>query len=77
MKVDKWQGKYPVKLHCFFYRKTKQKFDYSNMVESIQDTLVKAGILEDDSYRHVVPVVDGMAIDKEHPRTEITIKGEL
>lgn len=74
---EKWPGQYPVYLHCFFYRKTKALFDYSNMVESIQDILVKAEILEDDSYRHVIPIVSGMAIDKEHPRTNILIRGKL
>jgi Holliday junction resolvase RusA-like endonuclease len=69
----KWEGTYPVELHCFFYRKTKQKFDYSNLVESIQDILVKAGVIEDDSYRHVIPVVGGMEIDKDHPRVSIRI----
>ena len=77
MNQPKWSGSYPVKMHCFFYRATKQKFDFSNMLESIQDTLVKAGTIEDDSYRHVIPYVDGMEVDKEHPRTKITIIGEL
>lgn len=77
MNQPSWQGAYPVRLHCFFYRQTKQKFDFSNMLESVQDTLVKAGTLEDDSYRHVIPVIDGMSIDKEHPRTKVIIRGEL
>lgn len=71
-----WLGEYPVKLHCFFYRKTKQKFDYSNMVESVQDAIVKAGTITDDSYRHLLPVVDGMDIDKDNPRVEIIIRGQ-
>lgn len=69
----KWLGQYPVELRCFFYRKTKQKFDYSNMIESVQDILVKAGVIEDDSYRHVIPVVDGMAIDRDHPRVVVNL----
>ena len=70
----KWQGSYPVELHCFFHRKTKQMFDFSNMIESVQDILVKAGVIEDDSYRHVYPCKPDMAIDKDHPRVVVILK---
>lgn len=75
-----WPGSYPVELHLFFYRRTQQKFDLSNMIEGVQDVLQKAGVLHDDSMRHVVPVFEhrpegyGWAVDKANPRTEVTIK---
>jgi Holliday junction resolvase RusA-like endonuclease len=68
-----WTGYLPCELHCFFYRKTKRAFDYSNMIESIQDMLVKAAILPEDDFLRVIPVIEGMDIDKVHPRVFVTI----
>ena len=62
-----WTGDYPVELHCFFYRRTRRAFDYGNMVESVQDMLIKAGVILEDDFKHVIPVISGMAIDKDHP----------
>jgi len=79
-RVQWWPGSYPVELHLFYYRMTMQKFDLSNMIEGVQDVLQKAGVLHDDSMRHVVPVFErrpegyGWAVDKANPRTEITIR---
>jgi len=74
--TEKWNGSYPVIVEMFFYRQTKRAFDLDNMQGSILDILVNAGILEDDSMRHVIPKIkyNGWRIDKEFPRTEITIK---
>lgn len=69
-----WTGDYPIELHMFFYRKTRRAFDYSNMVESIQDMLIKAGVILEDNFLHVIPVVSGMSIDKDHPRVVVNIK---
>jgi len=71
--------KYPVRLHLFFFRSTRRKFDLSNMIEGVQDVLQKMEILEDDSMAHVVPVIEkreegyGWALDRENPRVEIEI----
>ena len=45
-----------------------------NMLEAIDDVMVKAGLLADDNYT-IVQSHDGSQIlyDKENPRTEITI----
>ena len=72
-----WAGSLPCELHCFFYRKTRRAFDFSNMVESIQDMLVKAAILPEDNFLCVVPVIEGMDIDKDHPRVVVTITPPL
>jgi Holliday junction resolvase RusA-like endonuclease len=72
----KWLGSYPVEMHCQFFRKTKQKFDYSNMMESLQDILVKAKVIADDDYQHVIPCRPSMAIDKDNPRAVIILIGK-
>lgn len=70
----------PVEVHFFFYRQNKRSFDLDNMICGSLDALQKAGILEDDTMRHVIPVIQrrpegyGWAIDKDNPRTEIEIK---
>jgi len=69
-----WKGGYPLRFHVFFWRANKRKFDLSNMIEGPQDVLQKAGIIEDDSMRHVVPVFDGWDIDKNNPRVEIYLE---
>ena len=81
-RVRPWYGEYPVELSLFFFRKTKQKFDLSNMIEGVQDVLQKAGIIEDDSMRHVVPILEyrpvigyGWAVDEAYPRTEVMVRG--
>lgn len=46
----------------------------------ILDGLVKAKVLTDDSRRYVGGLSDSFAVDKEHPRVEITLtpsKGEI
>lgn len=59
---------------CRFYMPTKRKVDLTNLLEAVDDVLVKAGLLEDDNY-NIVYSHDGsrVYVDKEHPRTEIEI----
>lgn len=68
---------FPVNLKCLFYMPTHRKCDLVNMLECIQDVLVKAGILLDDNFA-IVESVDGSQIlyDKDNPRTEILITGK-
>lgn len=56
---------------------TKRRVDLSNLIEAVDDILVKAGVLEDDNYK-IVQSHDGSRVlhDKENPRTEITIETE-
>ena len=65
---------YPVNVECHFYMKTRRKVDLVNLLESVCDVLVRAGILEDDNSSIVVSH-DGSRVhyDKENPRTEIII----
>lgn len=73
--VPKWYKiDYPVNIECHFYMQTKRKCDLTNLLEAIDDILVKAGLLADDNYT-VIQSHDGSRVfyDKENPRTEIII----
>ena len=65
---------YPVNIKCLFYMPTRRRCDLTNLLESIDDIMVKAGLLEDDSY-HIIVGHDGSRVlfDKERPRTEVEI----
>ena len=61
-------------LSVMFYVKDNRRRDLDNMLTTIQDALVKAGILEDDSWKSLkIGEVDA-ELDKENPRAEITLK---
>lgn len=65
---------YPVNIRCLFYVPTRRKCDLTNMLEAIDDIMVKRGLLADDNYT-VIEAHDGSRVfyDKENPRTEILI----
>lgn len=64
----------PCNIQCLFYMGTKRKCDLTNMLEAIDDVMVKAGLLEDDNF-NIIESHDGSRIlyDKKNPRTEIFI----
>ena len=64
----------PVNVKCLFYMPTKRRCDLTNLLESIDDVMVKAGLLKDDDFT-VIQSHDGSRVlyDKENPRTEIVI----
>lgn len=65
---------YPVNVECKFYMETRRKVDLTNLLEAIDDILVKAGLLADDNFT-VLESHDGSRVfyDKSNPRTEIRI----
>ncbi len=65
----------PVNVKCLFFMKNRQKCDLTNMLEAIDDVLVKCGLLADDNYT-IIQSHDGSQImhDKESPRTEVYIE---
>lgn len=65
---------YPVNVKCLFYMPTKRKCDLTNLLEAVDDILVKARVLADDNYT-IIESHDGSRVyyDKENPRTEIYI----
>lgn len=77
--VPKWYKiDYPVNIECHFYMPTKRKCDLTNLLEAIDDIMVKAGLLVDDNFT-IIQSHDGSRVyyDKDNPRTEIRItKGQ-
>ena len=65
----------PVQVKCLFYRKNAIRCDLTNLLEAVDDILVKYGILKDDNFK-VIYSHDGsrVFIDKDNPRTEIVIE---
>ena len=65
----------PVNVKCLFFRNTERKCDLTNLLEAIDDILVKYGVLADDNFK-VLAGHDGsrVYVDRERPRTEITIE---
>lgn len=70
-KVDE----FPVNVKLLFYMPNKRKCDLTNLMEAIDDVLVKTGVLPDDSY-NIIAAHDGsrVYVDKDSPRTEIYIE---
>lgn len=63
-----------VTIKCLFYMPTRRKCDLTNLLEAVDDILVKAGVLADDNYT-IIESHDGSRVlyDKDNPRTEIYI----
>ena len=57
----------PVNLKCTFYVKDRRKRDIVNLLNAIQDILVKYGVIADDNY-NIVKSVDGSRIIYEKGR---------
>ena len=63
----------PINLKCTFYVPDKRRRDLANLLESIQDILVKYEVLADDNYL-IVQSVDGSRIIYEKDRKETIIE---
>ena len=63
-----------VNIQCLFYLPTRRRTDLTNLLEAVDDLLVHAGIIADDHYG-IVEAHDGSRcfVDRDNPRTEITI----
>lgn len=64
----------PVNVQVAFFRDSERRCDLTNLLEAIDDILVKYGILADDNFK-VIYSHDGsrVFVDRENPRTEIVI----
>ena len=64
----------PVNVKCIFYRDSERSCDLTNLLEAIDDILVKYGVLADDNFK-IIASHDGsrVFVDKVKPRTEIEI----
>lgn len=68
----------PYLIGFHFVRKTKQRWDFSNLCQAPQDMLVKHGLLEDDNASVMLPVpfkIDGKwySVDKKNPGVYIKV----
>lgn len=65
---------YPVNVQCTFFTETKRKIDLPNLLNAIDDAMVKSGLILDDN-RDIIAGHDGSRVyhDKFNPRIEITI----
>ena len=65
---------FPVTVSCVFYMPTRRACDLTNLLEAIDDIMVKAGLIKDDNYS-IIASHDGSRVlcDKVSPRTEVII----
>ena len=65
---------FPVNIECNFYMETHRKVDLCNLLNAVDDAMVKAGLIIDDN-RDIIAAHDGSRVfyDKANPRIEITI----
>ena len=65
---------YPINIAALFYMPTERNVDLVNLLEALQDVLVRAGVLKDDNSK-IVSSTDGsrVLLDRKNPRTEVTI----
>lgn len=66
---------YPINLKCTFYVPDRRKRDLVNLLNAIQDVLVKHEVIKDDNY-NIVRSVDGSRIIYEKGREETIIEIE-
>ena len=66
---------YGVAVHPHRDGPTKRRVDLTNLLEAIDDVLVKYGVLKDDN-SEIITSHDGSRVlyDKDRPRTEVVIK---
>ena len=64
----------PVNIKAIFYMDTKRRVDLTNLLEAIDDTLVKANVIADDN-RNIIAGHDGSRVMycRDNPRIEIDI----
>ena len=73
--LNKYQNNisYPINLKCTFYVKDRRKRDIVNLLNAIQDILVKYKVIADDNY-NIVQSIDGSRIIYEKGREETIIE---
>lgn len=76
LKVECGQPKLPrYRLEAAIYYPDNRRRDADNTLTSIQDVLVKAGILADDRWQNMIaqPLVHQPQIDRLNPRVEVIV----
>ena len=66
---------YPVNIQCIFYVDARRKVDLSNLLNAVDDAMVKSGLILDDN-RDIIAGHDGSRVyhDNKNPRIEIEIR---
>ena len=69
---------YPVNIKALFFMKTRRKVDLTNLLEALDDVLVKGECVMDDNF-HIIQSHDGSRVlyDKENPRIEVEIERSI
>jgi Holliday junction resolvase RusA-like endonuclease len=63
---------YPIALTMVFYNGDLRRHDLDNQSSSILDTMVKAGVIEDDNQKYVDCItLQYGGVDRENPRCEV------
>lgn len=65
---------WPVNIECVFFTETRRRIDLPNLLNAIDDAMVKSGLIIDDS-RDIIASHDGSRVfhDKANPRIEVKI----
>ena len=64
----------PLNLSVVYFMGTRRKCDLTNLLQSTQDILVKAGVIADDNYTIITRLNDcAVDYDKKNPRCEIVL----
>ena len=65
---------YPVNVKCLFFMDTYRKVDLCNLLNAVDDAMVKSDLILDDN-RDIIAAHDGSRVyyDKFKPRIEITV----
>lgn len=64
----------PINLCCKFYKDKDYRSDLCGYTQAIQDSLVKAGFIQDDNHK-IISSFDGsrVLLDRKNPRIEVCI----
>ena len=66
-----------VSIYYMFYVPDNRPRDSDNMVASVNDALVKAGLLKSDSWQYLKSHGFDAEIDRENPRVELEVKEDV
>lgn len=54
----------PLHLHIQFVRDSRRRFDYINACQTLQDCMVKAGLIKDDNANELLPIFEPYLYNK-------------
>lgn len=74
VKLQTGEITYPINMKCTFYMDVRRRVDLPNLLNAVDDAMVKSGLIVDDN-RDIVAGHDGSRVfhDKDNPRIEIEI----